>query len=312
MKKILITGATGFAGKYLVDYLFRKENILFGTYLTKEDLEVGKKAKLTKIDLGDEKAVDELIIDKNPDVIFHLAASTSPRESFRDPKSTFQNNINSEINILESVKNNNLETRIVIISSAEVYGLLSKDNLPVNEEASFNPTNPYAVSKLACDYLALQYFNSSRLDTVRVRPFNHTGPGQTPNFVIPAFAKKIAEIEKGKLDKLTVGNLESKRDFTDVRDVVRAYFLISEKGKSGDVYNIGSGKSYKISEILKMLLDLSDKKIRVEEDPLLMMPSDNPDSVCDYSKLESLTGWKPEISIEQTIKETLDYWRSVV
>ena len=200
----------------------------------------------------------------------------------------------------------------MIISSAEVYGIVKKDDLPINEETPFNPSNPYAVSKVACDLLALQYFNSMRLDVVRLRPFNHTGPGQPPDFVVPAFAKKIAEIEKGKLDKLTVGNLESKRDFTDVRDMVEGYFLISENGLSGDVYNMGSGKSHKISEILDILMSYSTAKIKIEEDKSLMMPSDNPDLVCDNSKIASLIGWKPQIPLEQTLKETLDYWRSVV
>ncbi len=190
--------------------------------------------------------------------------------------------------------------------------MVSKEDLPIDEETPFNPTNPYAVSKLAQDFLGLQYFLSHKIKTVRVRPFNHAGPRQSSAFVIAAFAKGIAEIEKGKRNVLSVGNTKSKRDFSDVRDMVKAYALAVEKGEDGDVYNLGGGKSYVISEILKMLINLSSTKIETQEDPALMAPSDNPELICDYSKFFGLTSWKPEIPIEKTLKDTLDYWRKIV
>jgi len=161
--------------------------------------------------------------------------------------------------------------------------------------------------------MGLQYHLGYGMDVVRVRPFNHIGPGQTDQFVTSAFAKKIAEIEKGKREPvLEVGNLEAKRDFTDVRDMVKAYVLLMEKGKSGDAYNVGLGKSYKISKILEILLSMSDKKIIVKKSPELLRPSDNPNLLCDNSKIAKLTGWKPEIALKQTLKEILDYWRNIV
>ena len=308
--KILVTGATGFVGIYLVDLLLKKNHEVFGTSLHGKDLDT--KAEILKFDLNDGDALSKAISDIKPEAIFHLAALTSPRESFKDPKGTFINNVGAQINLLEAVKAQSLKPRIMIISSAEVYGKVKPEDLPIDEEVPFNPTNPYAVSKLSQDLIALQYFNSERLDIVRLRPFNHTGPGQSDNFVVPAFAKKIAQVEKGQLEKLTVGNLESKRDFTDVRDMVKAYLLALEKGKSGEVYNLGSGRSHKISEILNSLMSLSNKEIKVAQDPYLMMPVDNPELTCNFSKFAKLTGWKPEIPIDQTLKETLDYWRGVV
>ena len=190
--------------------------------------------------------------------------------------------------------------------------MVAKENLPIDEETPFNPTNPYAVSKLAQDYLGLQYFHSDNLKIVRARPFNHVGPRQSPDFVVSGFAKRIAEAEKSGQSKMKVGNLNSRRDFTDVRDMVIAYRLALEKGEIGEVYNLGSGKSFEIKTILEKLLDLSTVKIQPEEDPSLMRPSDNPDHVCDSSKFRNLTGWNPQIPIEKTLQDTLDYWRKQV
>jgi GDP-4-dehydro-6-deoxy-D-mannose reductase len=210
-------------------------------------------------------------------------------------------------------KSNLLNSKTLVVASAEVYGSVKKEDLPMNEETSLNPTNPYAVSKLAQDFLGRQYFLSYGLKAVRVRPFNHVGPGQAPIFVVSAFAQKIVEIEKGKRKPiLPVGNLEARRDFTDVRDVVKAYSLLMEKGEFGEVYNIGSGVSYKISQILEMLLSFSSAKITINVDKSLFRPIDDPELVCDPLKINKLTGWKPEIPIEKTLKDTLDYWRNII
>lgn len=314
MKKVLITGITGFAGSHLADYL-----LSVGTYEVSgsctDDAKVANLAsskdrvRLHKLNLLDEEGTNQLISKEKPDFLFHLAALTSPKSSFDNPRDTFTNNVSAQINILEAVRKYSMETRVLVVSSAEVYGLVTLENLPIDEETPFNPTNPYAVSKLAQDYLGLQYFLSHKLKIIRVRPFNHFGPRQSPAFVIPAFAKRIVEIEKGQEKTMKVGNLSSKRDFTDVSDIVKAYVLALEKGKLGEVYNLGSGKSYEIAKILEMMISLSRVKIETETDQSLMMPSDNPELVCDYSKFKNLTGWIPEIPIEKTLQDTLEYWR---
>jgi GDP-4-dehydro-6-deoxy-D-mannose reductase len=309
--RVLTTGATGFAGGFLSEHLIEKGIEVYGTSLSSQDS--SSLAQIKKLDLLDKKATEELLLEIKPDVIFHLAALTSPAESFNDPEKIITNNIIAEINILEAVRKNNISCRIMITSTAEVYGLISEKDLPVDEETPLNPGSPYAVSKIAQDFLGLQYFNAYGMDVVRIRPFNHIGPRQTTQFVVASFAKQIAEIEK-KISPplLKVGNLDAKRDFTDVRDMVRAYTLLSEKGRAGEVYNIGSGKSHKIGEILDRLLSLSKVKIDVELDPARLRPSDVPDIYSDNKKIEEETGWKPEIPLEKTLEDTLDYWRQSV
>lgn len=317
MTKVFITGISGFAGSHLADYLLSLGNYeISGTYLDElslANLPNRERLDLHKINLLDAKVTENLIVSQKPDLLFHLAALTSPRSSFDNPTETFVNNISAQITILEALKKHKMfDTKVLVVSSAEVYGLVSSQDLPIDEKTPFNPTNPYAVSKLAQDYLGLEYFLSQKLKIVRVRPFNHVGPRQAPIFVVSAFAKRIVEIEKGKEKVMRVGNLSSKRDFTDVSDMVRAYVLALEKGELGDVYNLGSGKSYRISEILEMMRSISTVKIETREDPDLMLPSDNPDFICDYSKFNKLTGWKPEIPIEKTLAETLEYWRKAI
>lgn len=318
-KKVLITGASGFAGSYLVSFLVKKNNDkIFGTYFSEDSLSIlgedKDKIEALQVDLREEKDVSSLIENIKPDIVYHLAAFTSPAQSFISPKETVVNNISSQINLLEAIKKNNLQnTKILIISSAEVYGNVKKEDLPIDEDTKLNPTNPYAVSKLTQDFLGRQYFLSQGLKILIARPFNHIGPKQSEAFVVSAFAKKIAEIEKGKREPvLPVGNLDSKRDFTDVRDIVKAYELIVEKGAEGEAYNIGRGLSYKISRILDLLLSYSKVKIKIETDKTLLRPNDNLDLVCNASKLKKLTGWKPEIEIEKTLEDTLDYWRNII
>lgn len=311
MKKVLITGATGFVGQHLTEYLSAQNEFqLFGTSLT--DAEKNDKIQIEKIDLTSFGDVQNLIDKILPDQIYHLAALTSPASSFDDSKQVVLGNIEVQLNILDAVRKNEMNPRVLIISSGEIYGLVDSSQLPIDEKAEMNPNNPYAVSKIAQDYLGLQYALSYKMDIIRVRPFNHTGPGQSPAFAIPAFAKQIAAIEKGGQEPiLKVGSLNAKRDFTDVRDIVKGYALIMEKGQSREAYNIGSGKSYSIKKLLDMLLGFSKKQIDIEEDPVKMRPSDIEDIYCNFDKLNSLTGWKPEIEIEKTLKDTLDYYRNI-
>lgn len=318
-KKVLITGISGFAGSHLAEYLISQNGYqIAGTYLTEESLRnverIKKKIHLVKIDLTREESTFNLVRDTKPDLVFHLAALTSPGDSFKTPSETITNNIAQEINLLSAIRKNKLlPAKILIISSADIYGLVKKENLPIGEETALMPVSPYAVSKIAQDFLGLQFFLSYKLKIVRVRPFNHIGPRQSQHFVVAAIAKKIAEIEKGKREPiLTVGNISSKRDFTDVRDMVRAYVLAIEKGKEGEVYNLGSGKAYKISDILDKLISLASVKIKVKIDKSLLRPLDIQKLLCDATKFKNLTGWKSTIPIEITLKDTLDFWRKMV
>lgn len=319
MKKVFITGISGFAGKHLAEYLFKKGTYkISGTYYTEESLQVLEdiqdKITCIKADLTDVEQARAIIAAEKPDYIYHLAALTSPSESFHSPLQTMTSNIGMEINLLEAVREYKLfASRILIVSSADIYGIVGEKNLPIDENTPFHPTNPYAVSKLTQDYLGLQYALAYNLKIVRVRPFNHIGPYQSPQFVVSAFAKQIAEIEKEKTEPvLHVGNLEAKRDFTDVRDMVVGYHMILEQGAISEVYNIGSGKAYKIAQIVDMLLSLSSRKITVQVDEALLRPSDTPELICDNTKFVRKTGWKQHYTIEETLKTILDYWRKIV
>jgi len=320
MKKVLITGISGFAGSHLAEFLIsKKEYFVSGTYLLEDSVKrnnwkIKDSIKLIKIDLTYTKQVNSLIKSIKPDLVFHLAALPYTSASFKNPLSTLQNNIAAQMSILLAIKENKMfDTKVLVVSSAEVYGLVDKKDLPINEETKLMPTSPYAVSKIAQDFLGLQFFLSYNLKIVRVRPFNHIGPRQSTSFVVAAIARRIAEIEKGKHEAIiSVGNLTPKRDFTDVRDMIRAYVLAIEKGEFGQVYNIGSERSYRISEILDSLIKLSKSKIKVRIDKNLLRPVDIPELLCDATKFRKLTNWHPDIPIDITLKDTLDYWRGMV
>jgi len=319
MKKILITGVTGFVGKHLASHLLTQKSYeVVGTYRNEAHLsslgDLQDQIQLKQLNLHDTDEVESVILSTKPDYICHLAAQASAFESYKSPVDTLTNNIVSEFAVLDVLRKHEMKnTRVLIVSTGEVYGVVTPSDLPVDEETPLRPASPYAVSKIAQDYLGLQYFYAYNLDIVRVRPYNHIGPGQKEGYVVADFAKQVAEIEKGhKEPVISVGNLDAKRDFTDVRDIVTAYRLALEKGVSGDVYNIGSGKSHKVSEILEMLLALSTKEITVEVDKSKFRPIDVREIVCDFDKFHGLTGWKPTIPLEQTLQDILDYWRSLV
>jgi GDP-4-dehydro-6-deoxy-D-mannose reductase len=312
MPKALVTGINGFAGTHLNNLLLEKGYEVFG--IVKPTSEKHHDNNFFPADIQDFEEIKRVIGEITPDYIFHLAALTSPAESFKNPADTVTTNIGGQLNILESVKQLQLmETKVLVVSSAEVYGKAEEHELPMDEKTPLRPLSPYAVSKIAQDFLGYQYFHSQNVKAIRVRPFNNIGPNQGPIFVVPSFARQIAEIEKGKKEPvLKVGNLEAKRDFTDVRDVVKAYEMIMDKGEAGEVYNIGSGKSHKIQEILDIFLSLSSTQIIVEKDSSLMRPGDIPELLCDYTKLHGKTGWRPEIPLEKSLSDTLDYWRNIV
>jgi GDP-4-dehydro-6-deoxy-D-mannose reductase len=320
MKKILVTGVTGFAGSFLAEHLLSQpsDQQIFGTYLSESGLKnvqhLQDSLTLTRVDLTDFESVKKLIEEVKPDEIYHLAAFPSPAKSFHDPAAFLQNNINGELYILESLKQLNMkDTKVLVISSSEVYGAVSAEDLPIDELTPLRPVSPYGVSKIAQDYLGLQYFLAYGLHVVRVRPFGHIGPRLSPDFAPSIFAKKIAEIEKGTREPvLTVGNLDGKRDLTDVRDIVRAYVLLLDKGNKGEVYNLGSGISYKIEDILHKLLENSSAVVTITQDPELLRPNDIPELRCNNKKITELTGWNPEISIDQSLEDLLQYWREQV
>ena len=318
MKKVLITGASGFVGAYLAQHLVELgQTEVHGTYLSDESHKtspVKDQIIFHKVDLQSKEQTESLVEEVLPDEVYHLAALSSVGASFENPVNTFHSNIDVQLHLFEALRSNNLlQTKVLVVGSAEEYGYVLPEDLPVDEETSLRPASPYAVSKITQDFLGLQYFISYKIPMIRVRPFNHVGPGQTPGFVVAAFAKQVAEIEKGIVPPIMkVGNLEAKRDFTDVRDMVGLYPLLLEKGTPGEVYNAGSGESHAVQEILDYLLKNAKKEITVEVDPARMRPSDVPEIVADSTKVMQATGWKPTISFEQTLKDTLDYWRLVV
>lgn len=311
--KALITGISGFAGTYLTELLLKEGYIVSGTVKpdTTEKESKRKDVSLYNGDLLDQKFILRVIEKSNPDLVFHLASYTSPAASFSAPSETLTNNIGITVNLLEALKTTS--TKVLIIGSAEEYGIVKNDENPVSENNPLRPTNPYAVSKIAQDFLGLQYHLSNKMNIVRVRPGNHIGPGQRPDFVVAAFAKQIALIEAGKQEPvIKVGNLEAERDFTDVRDIVKAYLLAVLKGKPGDVYNLGSGRSVKISKILESLIALSTANLKVEQDSTRKRIIDVPKIVIDYSKFNKISKWKPEIKLNQSLQDILDYWRKNV
>lgn len=247
-----------------------------------------------------------------PARVFHLAALSSVADSWQDPGRTLCNNAGAQANLLAALVSLDPLPRVLVVGSADEYGE-PKTSQPLDEDTPLRPITPYGVSKVAQDLLALQYHLSHGLPVVRVRPFNHIGPGQSPNFAVASFARQIAAIEAGSRPaRLRVGNLRPRRDFTDVRDVVRAYQLALAEGRPGEVYNVGSGRAVALREVVQRLLRMSRVPIRVEVDSRRVRAVEARASVCDAGRLHRRTGWRPLIPLEQTLADTLDYWRRQV
>lgn len=314
--KILITGVTGFVGSHLAEYCLSLDQQVevIGTCRwrsRRENIEHLEDAiNLYECDLRDASSVKTLLANIQPERIFHLAAQSYVPSSWNSPGETITTNVIGQLNIFEAMRETNSTALIQIAGSSEEYGLVHPEEAPITEENPLRPLSPYAVSKVAQDMLAYQYFQSYGLKVVRTRAFNHTGPRRGDVFVTSNFAKQIAEIEAGQRPPVIhVGDLNPKRDFTDVRDIVRAYWLSLEHCSLGEVYNVASGKAYRIKEVLKILLDNSGQDIEVVEDPERLRPSDVPLLLGDNSRFCKATGWVPEIPFEQTAKDLLDYWR---
>jgi GDP-4-dehydro-6-deoxy-D-mannose reductase len=310
--KYLITGANGFCGRHLVDVLSDDNNQVYGISRSiPEDLVLHHpEVTYEQCNLMDHTSVFNLLKKIKPDCIFHLAAESSVASSWKSPINILNNNVLSQINIFEALRELELSTRIIVACSSEEYGLIKESDLPVNEKCCFNPLSTYAVSKVSQDMLAYQYYKSYNMDIVRVRSFNLTGPGRPPTYALSSFAHQIAEIEKKKPNNIiSVGNLDVKRDYTDVRDAVKGYYKIALNAKPGAVYNLCSGKAYNLKDLLNILISFSTTEINVDVDSSKYRPSDLPIMVGDNTKIKNEIGWEPEIDIHTTLTDLLDYWR---
>ncbi|MGE5581474.1 MAG: GDP-mannose 4,6-dehydratase [Bacillota bacterium] len=314
--RVLITGITGFSGSHLADYIVKNidEAEVYGAVRWRSNRGnlslIENRIKFCECELRDTKSVWDLIEYVKPKYIFHLAGHSYVPASWNSPNDTVVNNIIGQINILEAIRKASPDCRVLIACSSEEYGLVFDNELPIKEENPLRPLSPHGVSKAAQDFLGFQYFNSYGLDIIRTRAFNHTGPRQGELFVASNFARQVAEIELGiRIPIVYVGNLDSQRDFTDVRDVVRGYWLALQKGKAGEVYQICSGSAYTIRKVLQILMGYSKKEIDVRADPTRIRPSDVPLLLGTYKKFNKATGWEPLIPFERTLADLLDYWR---
>ncbi|MGH2451456.1 MAG: GDP-mannose 4,6-dehydratase [Candidatus Limnocylindria bacterium] len=342
--RVLITGITGFAGSHLAEYILAEhlDVSLYGTYRWRSRMEnleeLGRRGLVDVVEgrysadaaLRDEKrrrgrvvllhteltdagSVEKLIASVLPDRVFHLAAQSFVQSSFDEPAATLYTNVNAQLNVLEAIRRHGSQIRVHVAGSSEEYGLVHPDEVPMKETNPLRPLSPYAVSKVTQDKLAWQYFKSYGLHVVVTRGFNHTGPRRGLIFVTSSFARQLAEMEAGRREPvLYVGDLTSKRDWTDVRDMVRGYWLALDKAEPGESYNVGSGRTWSIREMLDILLANTAVKVKIQEDPARLRPSDVPILWADTSKFRAATGWEPRIPFEQTLRDLLDYWRERV
>lgn len=312
--KALIIGGGGFVGRYLAEHLI--QNLGWNTVLTKlpsEQVEI-EGCEAYNLDILDKDAVEALLVRQKPDAILHLAAQSSVAYSWKNPQLTTDVNVHGCLNVLDAVRDmENYAPKILLIGSGEEYGALPAGTSLVSETTPVSPGNPYAITKLTQTLFGQLYAKAYGMQIIMVRAFNHVGPGQAPQFVVSDFCKQAAEIAAGlRAPAMYVGNLSAARDFTDVRDVVRAYGLLVQYGKAGEIYNVGSGKAVVVEDLLKQIIEKSGAKITVEVDPAKLRPIEVPVIRADITKLQRDTGWKPEITLEQTIKETLAYWKASV
>ncbi|MFH1675554.1 MAG: GDP-mannose 4,6-dehydratase [bacterium] len=313
--KALITGITGFVGSHLAEYLLAQNYDVYGTvrWRSKRDniahLEKTKAIKLFETDIKDPGSVRATVGEVRPDEIYHLAAQSYVPASWAAPAETLDTNIQGQLNILEAAKEVVRECRVHVVGSSEEYGLVEPDEVPITEDQPLRPMSPYGVSKVAQDLLGFQYFQSYGMNVIRTRAFNHTGPRRGEVFVTSNFAKQMAEITKVKREPvIRVGNLDAQRDFSDVRDVVKAYHLAVTKGQPGEVYNIASGTARTIRSVLDLLVEISGIQVDIEQDPSRMRPSDVLVLQGSSDKIKKATGWKPVIEFEKTMRDLFEFW----
>jgi GDP-4-dehydro-6-deoxy-D-mannose reductase len=314
--RVLVTGVAGFVGAHVVDFLAAHApgTQVFGIVRRAGgDALRARGVTLLQADLDDFAATDAAIAAAQPDRIVHLAAQSSVHRSWEDPAATLRANVEGLLNVLESLRRRAPTPRVLVVGSAEEYGAVQAEKLPVVEKTPLQPASPYAVSKVAQGYLARQYFLSHGIPVVLTRTFHHTGPGRGEVFAESSFARQIARIEAGQAPPvISVGNLDAVRDFTDVRDVARAYWLLLESGRAGETYNVCSGRGVAIGDVLETLLDVSGVKVDVRRDPERMRPADVPALIGDPRKVAKATGWSAAIPLRQTLGDLLDYWRGQV
>ena len=316
---VLITGITGMVGSHLAEYILREKpnTNVHGLvrWRSPKDNILGILEKVS-LHLGDLRDLNSLIIilrNVRPDYIFHLAAQSYVDQSFVAPAETLTTNVVGTTNLLDAVRIAGIEPRIHICSSSEVYGQIRPDEIPIRETAPFRPASPYAVSKVSEDMIAYQYHQSYAMDIMRTRMFTHTGPRRGDVFAESAFAKQIAEIEVGaRANPMLVGNLDSVRTIADVRDTVRAYWMLMEKGIAGEVYNIGGLDHMTIGELLDVLKEFATVPIEHVVDPSRLRPSDVTLQIPDISKFQDVTGWTPEIPVKRTLRDLIEYHREKV
>ncbi|MDR0999991.1 MAG: GDP-mannose 4,6-dehydratase [Clostridiales bacterium] len=300
--KALIIGAAGFVGWYLITELERSGYEVVGTKLPGEKLDNG-----VNLDILDEQAITDVITTVNPDKIFHLAAQSSSAIAWKKPLLTVDVNIKGSLNLLEAIRKTSHKAKVLLVGSSEEYG--NQDKQPISEDASVNPDNIYAITRSTQNRFGMLYAKAYDLDIVMTRSFNHIGVGHSETFAIPSFSKQIAEIARGKREPvLYVGNLFTKRDYIDVRDVCRAYAALAEKGVSGETYNVGSGKTVALSKIVDMLIGFSGKEIEVKVDSKKLRPIDINELTADISKVTMLTGWRPQIPLEESLQNVYGYY----
>lgn len=308
--RALITGVGGFVGRHLLRHLQDHGDDVFGLGRARDVVGLDP-SRMALIDLADRDAIQEAVSEIGPDAVYHLAAQSSPAESLADPWATLCNNLQSQLNLFEALLTAGLRPRVLVIGSSDEYG--EPDEVPTHENVPLKPRTPYAVSKVGQDLMGFQYFAQHGLPVIRVRPFNHTGPGHDARFVIPSFARQLAEIEAELREPiLRVGNLNVERDFTDVRDMVDGYRLALTAGAPGEVYNLGRGRSVAIADMLNELIALCRVRVETRVDPTLLRPSDIPRQAADTRKFTALTGWRPRIPWNTTLRDTFDYWRDKV
>ncbi len=315
---MLITGITGFVGSHMAEFALAQGAEVFGSCRWRSNAEnidhLRSRITLIESDLRDMSSTRALVERADPTYVVHLAAQSFVGASWQSPAETLSTNITSQLNLLEAIRGLRLRPRFLTVGSSEEYGLVHEDELPIRESNPLRPLSPYAVSKVTQDLLGYQYFRSYGLPIVRSRAFNHEGPRRGDVFVTSSFAKQVAEIEAGLADPaVRVGDLKPRRDYSDVRDIVRGYWLLLERGEPGEVYNLCSGRTWSIQQVLDFLLAQSTaKNIAVVVDPLRLRPSDVMVLEGDPSKVEKATGWRAEIPFERTLTELLDYWRERV
>jgi len=320
--RVLITGIDGFVGSHLVEALVTDPDVrIYGTVVDDRHPNISgellSQLELFKVDIRQPDKVRQVISTVKPSKIFHLAGQAFVPISLENPAETFHVNINGTLNVLEAIREasttDGLSCSVLVVSSGEVYGAVSDPFLPIDETVPLKPESPYAASKACADLIAQQYRSSFGIDVVVARPFNHLGPRQSELFVGSAFAKQIAEMEAGKREpKLMVGNLDPERDFTDVRDVVRAYMKILDRPRAHPVYNVCSGTTVTVKEVVRILCEVSGVRVEIVPDTTRQRRNDIPKSVGSAARLRAETGWYPKIPLRQTLEDVLKYWENRV